>query len=210
MARRHRYGSFTPARRAALRKAQLESAKKRKGSGRVKLHFTRNRGKYASAGVAAGVLTAAVARHKLTGSTFGVSVHSNSGIGSGSVGMSAHQRPKPGFSSYELKSVNNYTSKVYRYLGKPRAKTGNSVSFHYNHVPTSVLFGKKTKNTFGSLEDVTPTITGQREPKNHYTVKHLYGTSLKYPPKQSRRRGSMRVLGEGPLKIVNGFVVGRN
>lgn len=47
MARRRRYGSFTPARRAALKKAQLASARKRSRLGAVKQSISRNRGKIA-------------------------------------------------------------------------------------------------------------------------------------------------------------------
>ena len=53
-----RYGSFTPARRAALRKAQAASARKRSRLGRVKSHVSRNRGRYA--GLAGLAVTGAV------------------------------------------------------------------------------------------------------------------------------------------------------
>ena len=54
---------FTPARRAALRRAQLISARKRKGSGRarkVASHVQRNKGKYTAIGGAAVAVGAAV------------------------------------------------------------------------------------------------------------------------------------------------------
>jgi hypothetical protein len=61
MARSH---AMTPKRRAALKKAQLASARKRKGRG----HFSRNRKRYAAAAVVgAGVFAAGAAAHRTKG-----------------------------------------------------------------------------------------------------------------------------------------------
>lgn len=73
--RYHRRGRYrmTPARKVALRKAQMISARKRKGHGlqsRVSAHVSRNRGKYIAAGTGTAVLAGAIARHRLTGSKF--------------------------------------------------------------------------------------------------------------------------------------------
>lgn len=76
MARRSNY-RMTPARRAALRKAQLASARKRsrgasfKSSARATgRHINRNRGKY----IAAVAVVGAVAGHKLSGSELSIGV----------------------------------------------------------------------------------------------------------------------------------------
>jgi len=54
---------MTPARRAALKKAQLVSARKRQGTGKTKTkgHFRRNAGKYAATAVVVGAVAAASA-----------------------------------------------------------------------------------------------------------------------------------------------------
>ena len=65
--KRHR---MTPKRKAALRKAQLASARKRRSSGvsKARRHISRNRGKYIAGAAAVAVVGGAVARHKLSGS----------------------------------------------------------------------------------------------------------------------------------------------
>lgn len=67
MARRRRYGSFTPARRAALKKAQAASARKRSRFGAAKAHVGRNKARYAGlvgVAVAGGVLGSRSRSHK--------------------------------------------------------------------------------------------------------------------------------------------------
>lgn len=63
---------MTSARRAALRKAQLASARKRRGRGKVRSHVSRNRRRYAVGGaVAVTAVAGLTARHKLSGSKLG-------------------------------------------------------------------------------------------------------------------------------------------
>lgn len=70
MARGYR---MTPARRSALRKAQLASARKRKGRGTaIRTHVGRNRGKYIGGFVTIAGIGGAVGAHKASGSTLRV------------------------------------------------------------------------------------------------------------------------------------------
>ena len=62
---------LTAKRRAALRKAQLASARKRRGRGKARAHISRNRKKYIAGGVAITAVAGLTARHKLSGSKLG-------------------------------------------------------------------------------------------------------------------------------------------
>jgi hypothetical protein len=70
---------MTPKRRAALRKAQLASARKRSRLAGVGSHISRNRKAYITAGVIGG----AVLGHKLSGSELKIRKGSNIGFASG-------------------------------------------------------------------------------------------------------------------------------
>lgn len=77
MARRRNYGTFTPARRAALRRAQELSAAKRRGRHQViGSHVARNKRKY----IAGGVVLGTILHHKLSGASLSVGRKSNRSV----------------------------------------------------------------------------------------------------------------------------------
>lgn len=62
---------LTARRRTALRKAQMASARARRGHGKARAHVSRNRKKYIAGGVVVGAVAVGVARHKISGSKLG-------------------------------------------------------------------------------------------------------------------------------------------
>jgi hypothetical protein len=144
-----RYGSFTPARRAALRKAQLASAAKRKGRRRTVIRRTAY-----TAGAVGLVGGTAVARHKLSGSTLTIGKH-------GPIGASGSPTGTHGVSAYR---VGNTMGVLGRKRG-PLADTRH-VTYVHNRVDTKVL-GRKIA---GAPHKVVGYIPPNARAMNKYNV----------------------------------------
>lgn len=176
MARRRRYGSFTPARRAALKKAQLASARKRSRLGRVKQSISRNRGKIA------------------LGATLAVAGGAASIYGGKRI--STIQRKKKAFNQLNgsVRLTLTPTSPMSgRYSGSPGISKGGRGVLHFHH--PSMTRGLRV-STIGGMSSGTAVLGGRsgsatRRPVDRDAIP-LYkpGNSKSWPSvgeKQARR-----------------------
>lgn len=150
MARRRRYSNnryrMTPARRAALRKAQIASAKKRKRS--------RNRKIAVGAGIAVvGVGGAAVARHRISGSSFSKTNHPIVGKVTGNVTGSR----VASFSNSKLTGPGGRKAgRRISYHSKKSGPLGDSYSVSYDHKPVRIRNSKPRRTKTSGPVDIGP------------------------------------------------------
>jgi hypothetical protein len=119
--RRGRY-RMTPKRKAALHKAQIASARKRKGHGKAKT----------AAAVVGGVALiggAAYARHRYSGSSFGVKTNSHLSAITGDVSGS---RPA------SLRMTRQGRNRTIAFQTAKRGPLGKSKTYSYTHVPLRI------------------------------------------------------------------------
>lgn len=138
--RRNRY-RMTPRRRAALKKAQLASAKKRSGLAKVGNHISNNRVRYAAGLASAAVIGGVVARHKLSGSEFSIQLsrmnRSNQRNQTSTrpvVGVRSHREAEPWggrFEGSKSASAPRATNRVI--IGSAGVRNIFGVGFTYRH-----------------------------------------------------------------------------
>lgn len=138
MARRYR---MTPARRAALKKAQAASARKRRRNRRIVVGA-------AAVGVSGAAL---VARHKLSGSSFSVNTHGPVGAVTKNVSGSR----KASLSNSALGGGARRIS----YQTKKQGPLGSSKSYSYNHQPIIRRKPKARRRVSGPVPFEAPTKT---------------------------------------------------
>ena len=159
-----RYGTFTPARRAALRRASIISANKRRGTGKKRLS-TRTRRNIKRAAITTGVVGAVggglVARHKLSGSSFTRTRHGPVGALTGNItgsrprsithGRVTHMNVVGGTTKGSKARVIGRIKGGYQvtYAGKKQGPLGSYSSIKYTHHPLkpSHVLGRKTSAT---------------------------------------------------------------
>lgn len=139
---RGRY-KMTPARKAALRKAQLISARKRRGKSiipqSVRSHVSRNKGKYIAAGTGAAVLAGAIARHKISGSKFVVGTKTPTTISP----VSKIPIGKAGFRHHNFGGGSHALVYVHRTGG-----TDRHFSYTHNSLREGIFGRKSTKKKY--------------------------------------------------------------
>ena len=186
MARSYR---MTPKRRAALRKAQLASAKKRSRLGSAKAHVSRNRGKYAGAAAALGIAALTV-RHKKSGSSLGFSRRK------GSMQATTTHQPVQ-FNSAGFR-VGGGSQTVYGVSTPSRALSlgRNGNRFHIGIGSHDLVY------THRSLGKARSTVTGTktRNPVDHDTIPFYNSQSSKSwphvdPAKARKQNQKLRRLG---------------
>ena len=177
MARRGRY-ILTAKRRAALRKAQLASARARKRSASV------SRKKKIAAGVTVGVLGAGVARHKLSGSKLSGRIAPGTSAFTGKTlkGSGPRIHSNPGVDLYGRRYRSNTVS-------TGRRNGGRSGILTYEH---RALFGNKTK-------DIVPRYKAPDTPNMSNSINYQISQSAE---KQAIVKGKTPPGGNASSRIV--------
>lgn len=173
---------MTAKRKIALRKAQIASARKRKGTGKARLSpRTKRNIKRAAigAGVVGAVAGGAVVRHKVSGSTFTVRKAPNKTMVKG----------KPFVKRYP-----KHGGKQVTVLSRAHGATGHYAV--YTHKPLkNVVHGRKTKDIQASINKIKPEHMGPRRypTPSTRTIRSKTGKSVSFSFSQEYGHGLSHV-----------------